>query len=42
MARFRVIKTYPMGLARAGATTEMARRSVVKRDVRIVCHTIKV
>ena len=42
MARFRGRKTYPMGLARAGVTTERARRSVAKRGVRIVCHTIKV
>ena len=37
IARFREGETtYPTGLARAGAATEMARRSVAKREVRIV------
>jgi hypothetical protein len=31
-----------MGLERAGAKTEAAKRSAAKRDARIVCHTIKV
>ena len=34
--------TYPTGLAMVGATTEMARRSIAKRDVRIVYQTIRV
>jgi hypothetical protein len=42
MAGFRGRETYLIGLARAGAITETARRSVAKRDARIVCCRIKV
>jgi hypothetical protein len=42
MAKLRGRTTYPTGLARAGARTEAARRSVAKRDARIVYHTIEV
>lgn len=37
-----VVTTYPRGLAKAGATTEAARRSVTKRDACIACYRITV